>query len=159
MALALVPLGIPHIQIVAYVERLLAPYRLVDTIAGKQPAGFIDYWLIGGLYDGALSGSASRVQEIDLSTPPPGSGRVVGYRVPAQAYDPHQWLRNNQMAVAALPPVKEWDAAILVSAAITPDGRWHSLERAVLDGRWRTLLQDILDQHQDCWAITLQYHR
>jgi len=158
MALALVPLSTGHTHIVRRVGELLAPYRLVNDIAGRPPEGFIDYWLIGGLYDGALTNHTSRVEYVDQAGSSVGSGHLVGFRVPTEAYDPHVWLGNNQLAVAALPPVDEWKAHIGLSALLTADGQWYSRDNFVDDDGWQVLVQDILDRHLDCWAITLQYH-
>ena len=68
------------------------------------------------------------------------------------------WLGNNQPAVAALPPPGERKAQIRVSALLTADGQWYSRDNVVQDEGWQVLVQGILDQHLDCWAITLQYH-
>jgi len=137
---------------------LLAPYLLVNDIAGKPPEGFIDYWSIGGLYDSALTNDTSRVEYVDQAGSSVDSGHLVGFRVPAEAYDPHVWLGNNQPAVAALPPPGERKAQIRVSALLTADGQWYSRDNVVQDEGWQVLVQGILDQHLDCWAITLQYH-
>jgi hypothetical protein len=149
LTLVLVPLY--STEILPLVRQLLAPY--VGDVATSE----IDYWLIGGLYDGVLTGGPNRVETLDeLSS---GGGRLSGRRIPSTHND-EEWLANNQIAVADLPPVATWDVEAAAYAVVSPDGCWHDLWefRANTPRRKEGYLQELLNRHCDCWAIAVMCH-
>lgn len=140
-------------DILAAVGTLLAPY------VGEwgEPSFQMDYWTIGGLYDGVLSGGPSRVEVLDQTHP--SGGRLTGRRIPEDQTD-EDWLANNQSAVADLAPAVAWDERVQAYAVVTPDGHWDDLWELIGESQTRRIgyFQALLDHHCDCWAIVVMCH-
>ena len=156
MTLVLVPQT--STDILADVGMLLAPY------VGEwgEPSFQMDWWTIGGIWDGVLSGSPNRVEILDETHP--SGGRLTGRRIPENQTD-EDWLANNQIAVTDLPTDEGWEERVDVYAIVTPDGQWHDLWDEVWAGRHDVTYsrkpgygQGVLAPYRDCWAITVMCH-
>jgi hypothetical protein len=126
LALVLVPMIAP--DCVEQVGKRLLPYR-DDGEPGNRIAK-LDYWLIGGLHVGVLTGGPSRIETLNWTHP------------------------------SYLLPVAEWEEQIGTSTVVAPGGRSHDLEERTRAGyvRKHGYLQRLLDRHRDCGAITLMCH-
>jgi hypothetical protein len=124
--------------------------------ATSNTAGKWDYWLVGGLWDGLLTGSPSRVRHHQ------GNPRLSGRYIDSASYDAQTWLSGNMIAVGALPQVTDWSDEIVPYAIVTPDGNWYEVEDAggskLRDAIWMAQVQDLLNDHLDCIAVVLDCH-